>query len=289
MAKTTAADPVPAIVETEATGDTRTHFADIRATLGVPVVNLIWRHLATMPGALAWAWKVLKPLYERGVIADQARALNACITLPSGMVTPGALDTDALSVAGLTSTDVEQVEMILRSYARSNAMNIIAVGALGAYLAGEADIDLERPAHALPADEAPIVGKMPTLLSPDEMPPKTRALIDALNAFGGRQTILPTMYRHLAHWPGYLTLIHDTLAPCDANGQLETLIRRTLAESHARSTPLATQLSASSAGKLNASVQDDVEAALRAFAEGPLCKMIAIVAILDAAMSSNRR
>ena len=27
-------------------------FADIRETLGVEVVNLIWRHLATIPGAL---------------------------------------------------------------------------------------------------------------------------------------------------------------------------------------------------------------------------------------------
>lgn len=288
MAKTIAADPVPAIVEAEATGDTRAHFADIRDTLGVPVVNLIWRHLATMPGALDWAWTVLKPHFEQGVIADQARALNASITLPSGMITPGALDADTLSAAGLTSTDVEQIEMILRSYARSNAMNIIAVGTLGAHLTGKANIDLERPAHALPANEAPIVGKMPALLSPDEMPPETRALIDALNAFGGRQTILPTMYRHLAHWPAYLTLARDVLAPCDADGRLETLIEHVLAESRARSMPLAARLSASSTGKLEANVRGDVETALKAFAEGPLCKMIAIVAILDAAMSSHK-
>ncbi len=47
-------DPVPAIAEAEATGETVELYTDIRATLGVPVVNLIWRHLAVFPGGLAW-------------------------------------------------------------------------------------------------------------------------------------------------------------------------------------------------------------------------------------------
>ena len=38
--------------EAAATGDVAAPFADIRATLGVGVVNLIWRHLATIDGAL---------------------------------------------------------------------------------------------------------------------------------------------------------------------------------------------------------------------------------------------
>jgi hypothetical protein len=50
------ADPFPAIAEAAATGTTAELFADIRATVGVRVVNLVWRHLATMDGALPWAW-----------------------------------------------------------------------------------------------------------------------------------------------------------------------------------------------------------------------------------------
>ena len=48
-------DPVPAITEAAATGETATIFADIRGVLGVDVVNLIWRHLAVNPGALSKA------------------------------------------------------------------------------------------------------------------------------------------------------------------------------------------------------------------------------------------
>ena len=47
------ADPFPAIAEAAATGETAELFADIRATVGVRVVNLVWRHLATIDGALA--------------------------------------------------------------------------------------------------------------------------------------------------------------------------------------------------------------------------------------------
>jgi len=50
------ADPFPAIAEASATGETADLFADIRATVGVRVVNLVWRHLATIDGALPWAW-----------------------------------------------------------------------------------------------------------------------------------------------------------------------------------------------------------------------------------------
>jgi hypothetical protein len=52
MGISTQGDPVPAVPENEATGVIAGIFADIRDTLNVEVVNLIWRHLATMPGAL---------------------------------------------------------------------------------------------------------------------------------------------------------------------------------------------------------------------------------------------
>src|SRR5258707_12282242 len=75
-------DPVPAIAEASATGAVAEIFADIRRVLGVEVVNLIWRHLATIPGALLWAWGMLRPLYVNGSIAAEAAALRAELDLP---------------------------------------------------------------------------------------------------------------------------------------------------------------------------------------------------------------
>jgi hypothetical protein len=70
-------DPVPAIAEAAATGAIAEIFTDIRGVLRVEVVNLIWRHLATLPGALPWVWGVLKPLYANGTILAEAKPCTA--------------------------------------------------------------------------------------------------------------------------------------------------------------------------------------------------------------------
>ena len=75
-------DPVTAIRETEATGETARLFADIRNLLGVNVVNLIWRHLATLPDCLPWAWAAVRPVYASGLAKAQSEALKGGIVLP---------------------------------------------------------------------------------------------------------------------------------------------------------------------------------------------------------------
>jgi hypothetical protein len=72
-------DPVPAIAEASATGAVAEIFADIRTVLGVEVVNLIWRHLVTIPDALPWAWGMLRPLYADGTIRPLDRAAGDAI------------------------------------------------------------------------------------------------------------------------------------------------------------------------------------------------------------------
>jgi hypothetical protein len=64
-------DPVPAVRESDATGRTAELFEEIKETLGVSFVNLVWRHLAYMPGALEWTWSLVRPLYG-SVVLDQA-------------------------------------------------------------------------------------------------------------------------------------------------------------------------------------------------------------------------
>jgi hypothetical protein len=49
-------DPIPTISESEATGLIAQIYADIRSVYRVNAVNLVWRHLATIPGGLPWVW-----------------------------------------------------------------------------------------------------------------------------------------------------------------------------------------------------------------------------------------
>ena len=271
-------DPVPAIAEAEASGEIADLYEDIRATLGVPVVNLIWRHLAVFPGALSWAWTSLRPLYASGAITAQAGALRAGLDVPH---LPG-LSAPALAAAGLSRGDLARIRMIQTSYERSNALNIIALGALLARLDG-IPISARAPVPHLSDDPQPVAGEMPLLLTLDAMTTDVRALVEDLNRIGGRDEILASMYRHLAHWPVYLALLHTLLAPFAADGRLEPLIKGVITEGRARAAQIAPGLAHPEAA-LRPSAEADVHAALTQFIDEPIGKMITIVPLIQNAL-----
>ena len=110
------ADPFPAVAESAASGEIAALFADIRGTIGVRVVNLVWRHLATMEGALPWAWNAVKPLYVQGMPDEAARRFRASMVLPK--------------LEGLAGPQPPGVDNVLASYDQSNTVNLFALGAL---------------------------------------------------------------------------------------------------------------------------------------------------------------
>ena len=271
------ADPVPAITEAEATGNIAAIYTDIRATLGVPVVNLIWRHLAVFPEGLPWAWESLKPLYASGAIAGQAAALRAGLEVPA----LPALSGPALAAAGISNDALTRITMILRSYERSNALNMIAHSALLARLEGKSPTGGE-PAPPL-HDGDLIEGELPALLTLDAMAPTVRALVVDLNRIGGHEEILASMYRHLAHWPAYLALVHVLIAPFGAEGKLEPLISNVIADGRRRATKIAGGL-ASPEKTPSQDIQKDLRHALAQFVQGPIAKMITIVPLIRQSM-----
>lgn len=270
-------DPVPSITESEASGDIAALYGDIRETLGVPVVNLIWRHLAIVPGGLAWAWDSLRPLYASGGIAAEAAALRAGLDIP---VLSG-LSAAALEAVGLMATDIARIELILASYERSNAMNMVALAALLARLDGTAPAG--GATVVTPADDDSVEGEMPPLLALGEMPPHVRFLVETLNEVGGRAEILASMYRHLANWPPYLGIVSVLLTPFAATGKIEPVIRGVIADGRQRGSALAVSL-ADPDQALDAAVCEDVRRALMRFIEGPIGKMIAVVPLISRAM-----
>ena len=143
-------DPVPAIAESEATGLITEIFADIPSVHGVGVVNLIWRHLATIPGGLPWVWTTARPLYADGTVGREAAALRAGLSLPELPAWPTA----ALRSAGLRGEDIAGIRTVLAAYDRTNAMALIAVSAVQLRLEGvprSVDVVARRPA-SVPAE-----------------------------------------------------------------------------------------------------------------------------------------
>ena len=76
-------DVLPYVSERDARGEIADIFADIRDTLRVPVVNLIWRHFATLDGGLLAAWEALRPIYASGAAEAAGARLLSGLALPS--------------------------------------------------------------------------------------------------------------------------------------------------------------------------------------------------------------
>jgi hypothetical protein len=146
-------DPVPAIPEAAASGRVAAIFAELREATGMPIVNLVWRHLATEPGALEWTWAALGPLYRSGAVLGEAMHLHERMVLPAVAPWPRA----ALRAAGIDAGAEATIAAVLASYDRGNrqparlhgpagASGRAAWGFVSAYL---------RPAVARPGAAAP--------------------------------------------------------------------------------------------------------------------------------------
>jgi hypothetical protein len=221
-------DPLPTIPEGEAIGAIKATYENIKAVIGVPVVNLIFRHIATLPGGLEWAWSMLRPLYAAGELVGAASRLMADIELPP----LPRLARSALRAVGVDAEGERSIGQILDAYNRSNPMNMIALSTLLTFLEGtkqtypplDADADTTVAGGDLPATSE----ELPPLCSLEDMDEATATLVRLLNGLGaqGQARTMASMYRHLAHWPGYLALALTLLQPLHANGCLQAATER---------------------------------------------------------------
>ncbi|MGD2140570.1 MAG: hypothetical protein PVH25_09255 [Burkholderiales bacterium] len=209
-------DPVTAVDEATATGETAEIFADIRETMGIPLITSIWRGLADMNGSLPAVWSATKPIYLCGHV-DKALAR---VVEQSGLPTPEPATRSELARAGIGSSQFEAIRTIIDAYNRSNGMNMVALAALVSPQTGEREDACPRT--------TPEWGEFPALMPREEIDDKTWELVRKVNAFGapGIDAHVATLWRHLAHWPGLLCLIDSALAPGHADGSITAAATR---------------------------------------------------------------
>jgi hypothetical protein len=281
-ARPAAAPTYPAVAEADARGATAALYAEIRQALGVPVVNLIWRHLATLPGGLEWAWGAVEPLYRSGAAAREGAALLRALPLPD---TPGWSRAEVRGAA-VDEAAARTVLRVLDSYNRSNAMNLVALTALAGGLRGERAAPPGPAAAVAPADGGPPVdGALPALLTPAQMTAATAALVARLDRLGemGEGRIPASMYRHLAHWPGFLALAAERIAPLHDDGRLAGLIAAARDLARAAAERVAGALAAPGSPP-TPPIRAAVPAALTEFTGTVIAKMVPICALLRRAM-----
>jgi hypothetical protein len=269
-------DSVPSIQESAATGEIAEIYADIRATLRTSVVNLVWRNLATVPGALQWTWSAVRPLYL-GTGAVHAEAARRNLSLPE--LPP--LSSETLAAVGLTPSDIEQVHAIFQSYHHTNALALVNLSALLEHC--EPSITEVVRAHDKSIE--PVRTELPPLPAMTALSPTVQRLIAELNEFGEDSApfLIASMYRHLAYWPALLVVVRTMLAPLHADGSLLALTQRARMLGRAHGRVLALQLKPLSAPP---SIKDTL-ASCRLFVEHPIARMTGICALIRSAMPSE--
>lgn len=279
-------DPIPAVTEADARGETARLFADIRDVLGVRVVNLIFRHVTTLPGALEWSWGALRPLYVSGAVEAGAGRLAAGLALPR----TASITRERLRGAGVDETAERAIVRILDSYNRSNAMNLVALTGLLEWLRAGAPErgGIRAGARDMGALPAPVAEPLPPLLALADMPPATRALVVELNRIGerGDGRVMATMYRQLAHWPGYIGLVAEILRPLAAAGQFAPLVDDTLARARAASAALG-PWTTPSVDIPQGEVRRALEQALSDFTSNTIARMVPVARVLRVAMPAR--
>jgi hypothetical protein len=198
-----AGQPLAEIPEAAATGRTAELYADIRAVSGLPMVNLVYRHLATTPELLERCWAGLGPNLASANAAAAAAELVALAATPGAAALPPA----TLAAAGLAGEQAGLARATLAAYARGNSLNVLAMFALldGCY-GGTDAAGAEQPAPARVLPMAPL----------DALTPAAAALLDemSLGVVGGEEPrLVPSLFRHFAGDERQLALVWSVVEP----------------------------------------------------------------------------
>jgi len=209
-------DPVTALDEATATGATAEIFADIRDTMGIPLITSIWRGLAGIGDSLPTVWNATKPVYLSG---HPEQALGRVVE-QTGLPMPEPLAPTQLACAGISNPQLSAIRTIIDAYNRSNGMNMVALAALVSPKTGKRE-------DARPSAK-PVWGAFPPLIAREALDDNTWDLIRHVNAFGapGIDAHVATLWRHLGHWPSLLSLIYSGFAPGHADGSIAAAATR---------------------------------------------------------------
>ncbi|HZR92199.1 MAG TPA: hypothetical protein VFA44_07310 [Gaiellaceae bacterium] len=192
------------VPESAAAGRVAELYADIRAVLGVPVVNLVYRHLAVEPVRLASVWEALRPNLTSYPAEEASRQLiERAAVLQLNRVPPAAL-----AAVGISAECTRLVRATLAAYARANSRNLLGMHALLYGCSGTG-----ARAATSEFSPGPAVLPMVPLESADEGTSKLLHEMSAALVGDEHPVLVPSLLRHLAASPPLLALVWTVLRP----------------------------------------------------------------------------
>ena len=201
--------PLPEISETAAVGTTQAIYGELRRALGVPMVNLVFRHMATVPGCLEWAWRHLETTYTSIDIHTEARQLLGDSDLPPRPTIP------------VTDT----IRATLDAYIRANPVNLLGLMLLRVSVTDRKGAFVPRPAIDRSPAAIPEILPMADLAAlPQVDLARLRRMAHRLHGADG--PVIPSLFRHFTPWPEVLDLFERVLGELSSDGKLDRMSGR---------------------------------------------------------------
>ncbi len=197
---------LPELLEHLATGEIAVIYADIRRFSGVPYVSSLQRYVATMPGALEWAWAAVRPALAAGVVQETGWRLAGEVSIPPAPPISAA----ALRLWGVDAAGLAAIRNIAANFVRVSPVNLMTGACLRLLLAGA------HPTGAgftAPWTPPAILAPMPGNADPAALSADTQAVLGQLTTTLDGKPFIPALYRQLAHWPAFLAWFASELGP----------------------------------------------------------------------------
>lgn len=267
---------LPELAERDATGEAAAIYAEIRQFGGVPMVALIFRHLATYPGGIAWAWRALSPAWRSGRLQEAAWRIAREAPLDPLAPVPRA----ALAALGVDRDGEREIRTVLAAYNRANPENLLSVLCLLRLFEGRgASAAAETRAWTPP----PAPGPLAPMTDVATMPAEVADLLALVAApgDGGGPRVVQSLYRHFGHRPAFLALAITLLLPRLSDGSIDRAVASLHAAMAAAADDLVRSLSAPAAP------DSRMRPALARFGGGVIAQMIAVGRLLDGALPAD--
>lgn len=274
-----------------ATGDIKSIYLAIEAALGVKLVNLVYRHLATVPGALEWAWSTVGPGFQNGIFADRSTALASVGDGAMPKAVSGTGVEVSFKQAGLSAAEGQRVAETLGAYNRANPMNALSLRVIAMALEAGRPAVLQASVLAGPDPVASGRTELSALLpmAPlDSLPPATMDILYRLARLttGQDRGLVPSLFRHFTAWPALLTALADWLEPLAKDGVIEEQVTRVSALADRIAQEIFEQLDPPGDGAVlpDATTRETLIETIEIFPPA-ICRMIVIGGLLRTAVS----
>lgn len=271
--------PFPEIAEENASSAIREIYADIKRAQGAPLVNLVYRHLATIPGGLEWVWGSISTVWG----FQRLQKAAGLMPLPDRML---VLPTSLWRGVGVWETDHPAIRAFIDDYNSTNTVNLLAITALSQVLSrpelpdGEQRLAVPQTSAATEMRAGLPVPKL------DSLAPEVLDLVLFTNQIGESRSppMVASMYRHLAIWPGSLAVTAVLLLPLAETGTLQQLRQSTIMAAERLGAELVSEASCRFPALADPASRDRILETLDVFRTTLIAKMIPVGHILRSAL-----